>query len=200
MSILTPTHIYARVVWLGVVRDRAVTLESERVATMPLTWEGPEGECHGGLTRPACSRVKLQHPRGAEIRNTRQLTILSAEELADVAREMDLPEIAPEWTGANVIVTGVPEFTMIPPGSRLVFGNGATIAVDMENGPCRFVAEVIEGRHPGKGMAFPRIAAHRRGVTGWVERPGVIAPGDEARLHVPPQRIYAHAQRVRETA
>lgn len=199
MSILMPTHLHASVVWLGVVRDRAVTLESERISSMTLTWEGAVGECHGGLTRLSCSRVRLQHPRGTEIRNTRQLTILSAEELADVAREMDLPEIAPAWTGANIVVTGVPAFTTIPPGSRLVFGNGTTIAIDMENGPCKFVAEVIEARHPGKGMAFPRVAAHRRGVTGWVERPGVIEPGDEARLHVPPQRIYAHAERVRET-
>jgi len=198
MAILTPTDISGRVVWLGVVHDRAVTLEAEPVETLTLDWAGPVGDCHAGLTRPSCSRVKLQHPRGTEIRNTRQLSMLSAEELAAVAQAMDIPRIAPEWTGANIVFEGIPDFTQVPPGSRLVFEDGTTLAVDMENGPCRFVGEVIERHHPVKGGAFPRLAAGRRGVTGWVERPGVVALGAAARLHIPPQRLYAPAaQRAR---
>jgi len=196
MAILTPTDISGRVVWLGVVHDRAVTLEAEPVETLTLDWAGPVGDCHAGLTRPSCSRVKLQHPRGTEIRNTRQLSMLSAEELAAVAQAMDIPRIAPEWTGANIVFEGIPDFTQVPPGSRLVFEDGTTLAVDMENGPCRFVGEVIERHHPVKGGAFPRLAAGRRGVTGWVERPGQVAPGATARLHIPPQRIYGHAGRA----
>lgn len=197
MAILTPTDISGRVVFLGVVHDRAVTLESAPVETLTLDWAGPVGDCHAGLTRPSCSRVKLQHPRGTEIRNTRQLSMLSVEELSAVARAMDIPRIAPEWTGATVVFEGIPDFTQVPPGSRLIFADGTALAVDMENGPCRFVGEVIERHHPGKGGAFPRLAAGRRGVTGWVERPGMVALGAVARLHVPPQRIYAHAGRAR---
>ncbi len=193
MAILTPTALSGRVVYLGVVRDRAATLESEPVERMTLDWAGPEGECHAGLTRPACSRVKLQYARGTEIRNARQLSMLSAEELAAIAAAMDIPAIAPEWTGANLVFEGLPEFTMIPPGARLLFESGAAIAVDMENGPCRFVAERIEARHPGRGMAFARKATGRRGVTGWVEKPGVVRLGETARLHIPPQRLYAPA-------
>lgn len=195
MPILTPTDIAARVVWTGVVRDRAVTLLAEPVETLRLTFEGAEGDCHGGLTRPSCSRVTLQYARGTEIRNARQLSIVSAEEMAAVAADMGIPEIRPEWTGANLMVAGVPRFTEIPPGSRLIFEGGASIAVDMENGPCRFVGEVLEARFPGRGAAFPRVAAARRGVTGWVERPGDLRIGDAARLHVPPQRLYAPAMR-----
>ncbi|MGF1659748.1 MAG: MOSC domain-containing protein [Rubrimonas sp.] len=193
MAILTPTDLFGRVVWLGIVRDRAVTLESEPVETMALDWAGPVGECHGGLTRPSCSRVKLQYPRGTEIRNARQLSMLSAEDLADIAAGLGVPEVPPAWTGANIVFEGLPEFTMVPPGARLLFEGGASVAVDMENGPCRFVAERIEARHPGRGMAFPEVARGRRGVTGWVEKTGEVRLGETARLHVPPQRVYAPA-------
>jgi len=192
MAILTPTDIHGRVTFTGVVRDRAVTLESEPVETLALGWEGAAGDCHSGLTRPSCSRVRMQHPRkGTEIRNTRQLSILSREELAAIAADMGLPELRPEWIGATIVFEGVPALTTLPPGARLTFANGATIAIDMENGPCRFAGEAIDAHHPGKGGSFPRIAAGRRGVTGWVERPGEVRVGDTARLHIPPQRLYA---------
>lgn len=193
MPILSPTSIYGRVVWLGLVRDRDAGLESQPVETMDLDWAGPVGEAHAGLTRPACVRVRAQYPKGTEIRNARQLSMLSAEELAAVAAGLGIPAIEPGWTGANILFEGVPDFTLIPPGSRLVFEGGASVAVDMENGPCRYVAEVIERHHPGRGMAFPQVAQHRRGVCGWVERPGRVALGATARLHVPPQRLYAPA-------
>jgi hypothetical protein len=181
------------VLWTGVVRDRAATLVAEPVAALRLGFEGAEGDCHGGLTRPSCSRVRLQYARGTEIRNARQLSIVSAEELAAVAAEMGIPAIRPEWTGANLMVEGAERFTEVPPGSRLVFEGGPSIAVDMQNGPCKFVGEVLEAQFPGRGAAFPRAARDRRGVTGWVERPGVVRAGDAARLHVPPQRLYAPA-------
>jgi hypothetical protein len=92
-----------------------------------------------------------------------------------------------------LVVEGLPDFTSVPPASRLIFETGAAIAIDVENGPCKFVAEVIERHHPGRGMRFPQVALGRRGVTGWVERPGVVAVGDRARLHVPAQRLYAPA-------
>ncbi len=189
---LTPTEYYATVAWLGVVPDRKVSLRSVPRERLSLGFGGPEGEFHGGPTRPSCSRVKLQYPQGTEIRNARQLSVLSREELASVAAEMGIPEIRPEWTGANVILEGIADFTSVPPSSRLVFETGASIAVDMANGPCRFVAEEIEREHPGKGLAFPRVARERRGVVGWVERPGEIALGMKARLHIPVQPAWAH--------
>ena len=194
MPILSPTAITGRIAYLGVVHDRKVTLCSDPIDAVEATFEGFPGECHGGLTRPSCSRVRSQYPvKGTEIRNVRQLSILSAEELAEVAVAMEIPAIKPEWVGANIVFEGIPNLTQIPPASRLVFENGASIAVDMENGPCKFPGEVIDGHHPGKGVRFPKAALDRRGVTGCIERPGRIALGDVARLHIPPQRIYAHA-------
>ncbi|MEX2518547.1 MAG: sulfurase [Paracoccaceae bacterium] len=192
MPILTPTQHYGRVSWLGVVLDREVTLESEPRDRLALGYDGASGECHGGRTRPSCSRVKLQYERGTEIANARQLSLLSVEDLSASAAAMGIGAILPEWTGANIIIEGIPDFTLIPPSSRLIFESGASVVNDMENGPCKFVAEVIERHHPGKGLSFPAKAMNRRGVCGWVERPGEIALGMKVRLHIPPQRLWAH--------
>lgn len=196
MPILTELPIRGSVVFLGVVRDRDVTLESDRLTRVSADYNGLGGEWHGGLTRPSCSRVNNQYARGTEIRNTRQATILSVEELAATAAEMDIPEIKPEWIGANIVLKGVPDLTMISPNTRLMFEGGACLTVDLENGPCRFAAEVIARHHPGKGMSFVKHARQRRGVTAWVEKTGEIRVGEEVRVFLPPQRLYRPAMRA----
>lgn len=168
--------------------------KSEPRDQLILSHDGPEGDTHSGRTRPSCSRVKLQYERGTEIVNARQLSILSAEELAASAEAMGIDAIRPEWTGANIIIEGIPDFTQIPPSSRLIFESGASVVNDMENGPCKFVAEVIERHHPGKGLSFPVKAAGRRGVCGWVERAGVVACGMSVRLHIPVQKPWPHGR------
>lgn len=60
---------------------------------------GVEGEVHAGLKRPSCSRVTGQYPRGTEIRNVRQFSVLSAEELAMIARDMGLAQLDPSLLG-----------------------------------------------------------------------------------------------------
>jgi hypothetical protein len=193
MPVLTPTAITGRVVWLGLVRDRKAGLAADAVDRVDVTFDGFAGESHAGATRAACSRVRLQYPRGTVIRNTRQIAIVSAEELAGIAAAMGLAALDPGWLGASMVVAGIPAFTRVPPSSRLIFGNGTGLAVDMENAPCKYPAELIERLHPGHGRAFPRHAAGRRGVVAWVERPGSIALGDTAVLHCPPQRLYEPA-------
>ncbi len=191
---LTPTDLYGTTEALFVNSDRATSLESAPIQTATATWDGFEGEDHGGLTRPSCSRVLRQYsPRGTEIRNARQITILSTEELEEIARRLDIPKVKPEWLGANMVMSGIPELTTLPPSSRLIFEGGASLVVDIENGPCKFPAEIIESHHPGHGLAFPKQALGLRGVLAWVEKPGTIEIGEKARLHIPPQRIYSHA-------
>ncbi|MEM6479844.1 MAG: sulfurase, partial [Pseudomonadota bacterium] len=77
MPALMPTDFYAEIVWIGRVADRARSLASEPLDRAAITFEGIEGEAHGGLTRPSCSRVKSQHKRGTPIRNVRQLSVVS---------------------------------------------------------------------------------------------------------------------------
>ncbi|MBT9382697.1 sulfurase [Pseudooceanicola sp. CBS1P-1] len=191
MAALVETQHVGRVVWLGRVADRAARLASVPVARLELGFDGPSGEAHGGLTRGACSRVAALHPRGTEIRNVRQLSLVSAEELREIAVRTGLEQLDPALLGATVVVEGIGDFSHLPPSSRLQAGNGTTLVVDMENLPCQLPAREIEAVAPGRGKAFRSAARGRRGITAWVERPGALELGAELRLFVPAQRGWA---------
>ncbi|PWJ22512.1 MOSC domain-containing protein [Jannaschia seohaensis] len=193
MPALKPTDVTGRIVWLGVVADRDAALASDPRETLHLTLAGPEGEAHGGLTRPSCSRVVAQHPKGTEIRNVRQLCIMSEEELSEIAAKIGVERFDPAWAGATLIVSGIPDLTHLPPSSRIQAEDGATLVVDMENRPCQLPAPVIDADAPGHGRKFKRAAQGRRGVAAWVEREGMLRLGGRLRLHIPDQRPWRGA-------
>lgn len=191
MPALVPTSFSGKITWLGRVPDRS-TPEITTVALdeMHLTFAGAEGEVHAGLTRPSCSRVLSQYPRDTEIKNTRQISIVSAQELATIAKALALDAIDPTWLGASIVVDGIPDFSHVPPSSRLQSQDGVTVTVDMQNRPCIFPAKSIEIARPGHGKAFKAAAKGLRGVTAWVEREGTLRLGDTFTLHVPDQRAW----------
>lgn len=172
--------------------SREAGLEKAEVQSLILTFEGIDGDFHTGLTRPADVRTLMLYKRDTPIRNVRQLTLVSAEELQAVAKNMGIAELKAEWLGANMLVEGIPDFTLLPPSTRLQFASGATIVVDMENRPCSQVAEVVARHYPKPSKALVPSAMEKRGVTAWVEREGLIERGDGITLFLPPQRIYAH--------
>ena len=166
MPALAPTQFHGRITWLGRVPHReAKPIETEALEEMPLGFDGLAGEVHAGLTRPSCSRVTSQHVRGTEIRNTRQLSIVGAEELATIAAKLGLERIDPAWLGASVVVEGLPDFSHLPPSARLQGPDGCTLVIDMQNRPCQFPAMTIEAAHPGQGKGFKAAAHGLRGVT-----------------------------------
>lgn len=171
---------------------RSLGLEKQKVPEAHFLFTGMDGDCHGGYTRKSDSRMLKQYERGTEVRNARQVSILSAEELAEVAAVMGIPAVKPEWVGANMVLSGVADFTMLPPSTRLQFPSGAMIVVDAENHPCRYPADIIERHHPEQKKGFVAAAMHKRGVVGWVEAEGTIRMGDKVTIWIPPQRIYAH--------
>ena len=197
MPALMPTDFCGRVLWLGRVADREAALRSEPLEAVAVGFGGFEGEAHGGTIRPACSRVRALHPEGTPIGNTRQLTVVSAEEMAEVAAEMGIDAFDPAWAGASMVLEGLPDLTRLPPSSRLQGPDGTTLVVDMENRPCHLPAAVIEEDAPGRGRAFKAAAHGRRGVTAWVEREGRLALGDALRLFVPDQPAWAHLDAAR---
>lgn len=197
MPALIPTAFFGRVAWLGRVVDRDASLRSEPLEAMALRFAGPEGEMHGGATRPSCNRMTTIYPYGTEIRNVRQLAVVSAEEMAEVARRMGLEAFDPAWAGASVVVEGIPDLSHLPPSSRLQAEGGATLTVDMHNRPCHLPAKVIDEAAPGFGRAFKEAARGLRGVTAWVEREGTLSLGERLRLHVPDQRAWMHLEEAR---
>lgn len=190
MPALIPTDHYGTITWLGHVPDRDVALASQPLTELAASFAGPQGEAHGGLTRPSDSRVLSQYPRDTEIRNTRQFSILSAEDLAAIARDMQLDYLNPTLLGATMVIAGIADFAYLPPSSRLQAAGGATLVVDMQNRPCTLPGPVIEAAHPGFGKRFKPAAAGRRGVTAWVEREGLFRLGEKIRLHIPDQRPW----------
>lgn len=192
MPALKPTNITGTITWLGYVPHRnEKTLHTECLQEMPVDFAGYAGDCHAGLTRPSCSRVVSQHPKNTEIRNTRQFSIVSAEETADIAAALGLRVIDPVWIGASIVISGIPDFTHLPPSSRLQTQGGVTLIVDMENRPCQFPAMTIEAAMPGHGTGYKAAAQGKRGVTASVERPGTLRIGDKVTLHIPDQRPWA---------
>lgn len=189
MPALAPTSYYGEITWIGVVPETS-GLRSVKADTLDLTFGGPTGEAHFGVTRKSCVRVSAQWPEGTEIRNVRQLSVLSAEELNEIASECGLDELDPQLLGATLVVRGIPDFTHVPPSSRLLAEDGTAIVVDMENRPCIYPGREIEADHSGHGKAFKAAAKGRRGVTAWVEKEGRLRVGDKLRLHVPDQPVW----------
>lgn len=167
-------------------------LVSSHVSEVRATLEGLEGDRHAGFTRHADARVP-QYPRGTEIHNSRQVSLVAAEELTRIAANMGVPAIEPEWIGANLVLRGVPDLSRLPPMTRIYFPELAAIALEGENHPCLFPGKAIQHAYPempGLGKRFPKAALHLRGVVGWVERAGMIREGDTVRIAVPEHVPY----------
>ena len=198
MPALRPTGFTARIIWLGRVPDRRASLRAEPLDRVEVTFEGIAGDAHGGLTRLSCSRVRAQHTPETVIRNVRQLSIVSEEELVEIACRMGVARVSPALLGASMVIEGIPDFTRAPPSSRLqVEGMGTTLVIDMENRPCHLPAREIEAEIPGASASFGSAARGRRGVTAWVEREGALCVGDVLRLHVPDQPAWPHLSAAR---
>jgi hypothetical protein len=197
MPALVATTFTGKITYLGRVLAQPAVLASHPISEVFASFAGVAGEVHAGLTRASCSRVLAQYPRGTEIRNVRQFSVLSAEDMAEIAARMGIASLDPALLGASMVIAGIPDFTHLPPSSRLQFDGGATLVVDMENRPCTLPAKGIEAAHPGFGAKFKPAAQGRRGVTAWVEREGALRVGMGVTLHVPDQRVWAHLAAAR---
>ncbi|RWQ21253.1 MOSC domain-containing protein [Mesorhizobium sp.] len=169
--------------------------QTRPVDELLLDFDGIAGDFHAGPTRRAGGREPW-YPRGTEMRNERQLSIVAADELAVVAQRMGLAEIRPEWIGANLVIEGVPNLSMLPAGTLLFFKGGVTIKIDAQNGPCRIAGRSLA---ENAGMAdveagallFPKVAKRLRGVVAWVEKPGTVRVREEISVRVPERWIYS---------
>ena len=127
------------------------------------------------------------YPRGTEILNRRQITIVSVEELDNIAEELGVELILPEWLGANVLVKGFPELTKLTMGSRILFPSGAGLICMGENQPCTLPGDEIQKYYEDReklSLRFVRAGYKRRGIVCAVERPGIIHENDEVQILV----------------
>ena len=155
-----------------------------RAAELALDWGGPIGDRHHGLTMSSDTRQANVYPRGTTIRNHRQVSIVDLSELAEIAVNLGLERLDPGTIADNLCTEGIPELTGLPPMTRLVFSSGAVVMLGGENLPCVIAGGLVHDRYGTRPEAFAKAAMGLRGVTGWVEHPGVVRPGDEVSVRL----------------
>ncbi len=162
---------------------------SRQVPSLEMTFSGIPGHRHAGATRGADARTPW-HKRGTPIANTRQVSIVSVEECAQLASELGLTFVDPALLGANVVLGGLEGLSQVALATRLQFPSGATLFITEPNAPCRQPGRKIAAAHgqPSLEFAFPKRAQGLRGVVALVEREGVIAVGDAVRVITPAYR------------
>lgn len=191
-EIIPARKLAGRVV--GIYAAQRRRFQTEAAEALRLGFDGISGDFHAGFTRRSGGREPW-YPRGTEIRNERQISLIAPDEMAEVARRMAIAEVRPEWIGANLLIDGVPRLSMLPAGTLMFFEGGATLKVDGQNGPCRLSGRSIAEQ---AGMAdveagallFPKVAKRLRGLVAWVEKPGVVHAGEAISIRVPEQWIY----------
>ena len=167
--------------------------ETAPVPHLDLGFDGIDGDRHGGMTRRSGGREPW-YARGTKIRNERQLSLLSPDELAGIASDLDIPELKPEWIGGNLLIDGIARLTLLPPRTLLMFDGGVTLRIDGDNTPCRLSGRSVAGRFAGRGdleFGFVQKARRRRGLVAWVEKLGRIEVGEAFEARLPEQWIYS---------
>jgi len=191
MQIVPPTRFKARVrqVFEPATPDGFATAPA---LSLTLDFDGLPAGRHRGPTRRSGGREPW-YPRGSEIRNERQISIVSLDDLRDIGAALDVPVVRPEWMGASLLVEGVRRLTLLPPRTGLFFEGGATIRIDGLNKPCRVTGRAIAAHYPDRPdleLRFVAAARYLRGLVGWVERPGAVRTGEPLEVRVPEHWLY----------
>jgi MOSC domain-containing protein YiiM len=152
---------------------------------LALDWGGPVGDRHHGETMLSDVRQRPVFERGTVIRNHRQVSLVDMAELDIIASALGVERLSPGLIADNICTEGIPDLTSLPRMTRLVFGSGAVLMLGGENSPCTIAGAMVESVHGTPAHAFPKAAMGRRGVTGWVEHPGVVGPGMSVAIHTP---------------
>jgi len=155
-------------------------LEKTPHDSLEFTLEGIIGDKHAGFVKKADAR-NPEYKRGTMMRNDRQWSAVTPDELAEAAKLMGINYIDPAWVGANLAFTGIPNFTKLPKGTKLIFPSGAVLVVEAENEPCVGPGRVIVAKYPDLNLSpnrFPKAAIHKRGLVGVIERAGIVHVGD----------------------
>ncbi len=153
--------------------------------------EGIMNDRHMGMMHFAGVRERHEYELGLQIRNNRQWSALSHEELQCIREKMGISQLDPSWLGPNFVTLGIPHLSRLPPLTKLIIGKVKQHAVHLivyeQNIPCdnpgRIIAEHYE--QPALVPRFVTAAEGRRGLIGWIEKPGTIRQGDPIEIKVP---------------
>lgn len=172
----------------GIFYTSGIENYSIPVNEIEFSFEGLPGDKHFGLTAFALTK----HPEykgKIEVRNSRQISILSVEELSSISVEIGVPEIKAEWLFPNLLVSGIPYLSQLPPGTMFYFDGGLIIYNGGQNFPCKIVKDIIFEKYPhveGIDKKFIKAAWDKRGLLGWVEHPEKLNVGSSFKVVLPP--------------
>lgn len=173
----------------GTLNDNNSTLDK-----IELDLNGVRGDRHYGQGRAADVRDHV-FPKGQHVFNTRQISVTTVEEHAQIAESLSIPNAA--VTGStlfsNIVLRGLPNFTQLldKPGMFLLkFSRQAAILLMSVNNPCQIAAEsVMKSPHLNDEEAIVRVrrefvtvASGKRGLMAIVACPGSIKVGDTVEL------------------
>ncbi len=151
---------------------------------LEVSLEGVVGDRHAGTMKKADGRDK-GIVRGTLIRNWRQWSAVSVEELNDIASNLAIETLDASLLGPNLVISGIENFTALPKGTLLKFPE-ATLLVEAENDPCtkagKTIKSVLTQIEPHQ---FVKAAMHKRGLVGVVDEPGLIRIGDPVEVMEP---------------
>ncbi len=181
------TTLKGRVVSLHVGKNADLSKQSQ--VSLRAEFGGFAGDKHQGPERETWEGE--WEPAGTIRRNERQWSGVSVEELAHITGCLDLTEpLSPITLGANLCVEGIPEFSLLPKGTRLLFPSGAVLLVEEYNPPCSDMGAQIASKYsthsqqPLTDTMWLRPASGRRGLVGVIDVPGEIRTGDEIEVRL----------------
>lgn len=140
---------------------------------------GVRGDAHSGVTVKHRSRVRADPDQP----NVRQVHLMHAELFDHLASLGHV--VAPGELGENITTRGV-DLLALPVGTRMGIGDAVVVVTGLRN-PCQQINDFQPGllrhltyREDGETV---RLA----GVMGIVSRGGVVRPGDDVSVQLPPQ-------------
>ena len=176
-----------RIVSLHMGNNEDLSKQSQQSLTAEIG--GFAGDKHQGPMRETWQGE--WQPAGTIRRNERQWSGVSVEELAHITERLDLTEpLSPATLGANLCLEGIPDFSLLPKGTTLLFPSGAVLLVEEYNPPCSEMGAQIANKYstrsgePLTDKVWLRPASGRRGLVGVIDVAGEIRAGDEVEVRI----------------
>ncbi len=191
-GIIPGRKISGRIISVFVTADTTPKgFQTNTAQGLTLALDGIEGSRHRGWTMLADSRVPYL-PRGAPMRGTRAVSIVSPDDLAEAAARLKIERIDPRWIGANLVIEGIERLSFLPRGTKLFCDGGAILVVEGMNAPYRGAGAAIAGHtdRPDIDLEFARVAQRLRGLVASVEHPGAVTAGTAVTARLPEQWLY----------
>ena len=157
------------------------------VDKLELLLAGIKYDRHFGLSRNSDVRIAKLLSRGIEVANLRTVTLVSAEELASISKDLGF-EVIPDDLEANITLSGVSDLTKMQPGTFIKFPRSAIIYITAENLPCVIPAKnmIKRGIPKEQVLSFSKCAMGKRGLTALVFASGFVKTDDIVEIY-PPQ-------------